>query len=56
MKLEVAKAKQGVYIDLCVRLDSQEGENDLCRMARKRVKDRKDMQRFGVMKERMKIY
>lgn len=27
--LEVAKAKQRVYIHLCVRLDNKEGENDL---------------------------
>lgn len=48
VKEEVAKAKQRAYIDLCVRLDNKEGENDFCRMTRKTVKDRKDMQQFGV--------
>ena len=36
VKVEVAKAKQGAYDDLYVRLDSKEGETDLYRLARQR--------------------
>ena len=52
VKVEVAKAKQGAYDDLYVRLDSKEGENDLYRLARQRDRDGKDVQQVRVIKDR----
>ena len=36
VKVEVAKAKQRVFNDMYVRLDSEEGETDLYRLVRQR--------------------
>ena len=49
--IEVAKAKQRVYDDLDVRLDSKEGVIDLYRLVRQRDSDGKDVKETKVIKD-----
>lgn len=44
MKVELAKAKQRAYDDLCPRLDNKESKTDLYRLARQKDRDGKVIQ------------
>ncbi|KAK3570239.1 hypothetical protein QTP86_017140, partial [Hemibagrus guttatus] len=52
VKREVSKAKQKAYDELYTRLDTREGQKDLCRLARQRDRDGKDVQQVRVIKDR----
>ncbi|KAK3542091.1 hypothetical protein QTP86_013424 [Hemibagrus guttatus] len=52
VKREMSKAKQKAYEELYTRLDTNEGEKDLYRLARQRARDGKDVQQVRVIKDR----
>ena len=48
----MVKAKQRVYNDLYVRLDSKDGETDLCMLVRQQDRDERDVMQAGVIQDR----
>lgn len=52
----MAKTKEEADEDVDARVDSQEGQTDLYRLARQRDRDGKDVQQVWVMKDGMEVY
>ncbi|KAK3556344.1 hypothetical protein QTP70_007095 [Hemibagrus guttatus] len=52
VKREVSKTQQKAYVELYTRLDTRAGPKDLCRLARQRDRDGKDVQQVRAIKDR----